>query len=101
MSDKFPKGGDKFPKGKVKVKLHIYEEPDFMPVPFYVSSMKYESVHSPYLGEVEVEFTFPEINSKEERLKQLDKTLEEEQNRHKEVVERLENMKEQLKGGDV
>ena len=98
MSDKFPKGGDKFPKGKVKVKLYIYEEPDFMPTPFYVTSLKYESPVSPYLGEVEVEFTFPEISSKEERLKQLDKTLEEEKNRHKEVVERLENMKEQLKG---
>lgn len=68
-----------------------------MPTPFYVTSVKYESSHSPYLGEVEVEFTFPEINSKEERLKQLDKTLEEEQNRHKSVVERLEKMKEQLK----
>lgn len=98
MSDKFPKGGDKFPKGKVKVKLYIYEEPDFMPTPFYVTSLKYESPVYPCLGEVEVEFTFPEISSKEERLKQLDKTLEEEKNRHKEVVERLENMKEQLKG---
>lgn len=88
---------DKFPKGKVKVKLYIYEEPDFMPVPFYVTSTKYESHVTPYLGEVEVEFTFPEINSKEERLKQLDKTLEEEKNRYENVVERLENMKEQLK----
>ena len=100
MSEKFPKGEDKFPKGKVKVKLHIYEEPDFMPVPFHVTSTKYESSYYPYLGEVEVEFTFPEVNSKEERLKQLDKTLEEEQNRYESVVKRLENMKEQLKGGE-
>lgn len=69
-----------------------------MPVPFYATTVKYESPLTPYLGEVEVEFTFPEINSKEERLKEIDKTLEEEQNRHKEVVERLKNMKEQLKG---
>ena len=89
---------DKFPKGSVKVKLYIYEEPDFMPVPFYVTSTKYDLPQTPYLGEVEVEFTFPEVNTREERLKQIDKTLEEEQNRHKEVMERLESMKEMMKG---
>ena len=34
---------DKFPKGAVKVKLLIYEEPDFTTTPFYVTSVKYES----------------------------------------------------------
>lgn len=87
---------DKFPKGKVKMKLYLYEAPDCLGTPFTVIDYKFEAPPNPYLGEVEVEFDFPVEQAKENLVKEIDRIIEKEHNTFKARLESLENMKKQL-----
>ena len=84
----------------VKHTIHLYELPDYMEDEFMVSTYKSDEYSFPYIGSVEVEFEMPEIVSKDVRLAELDKALEQQKAQYEEAVKRIEEAKEKLKKGE-
>lgn len=89
-----------FPKGKVKQKLYFYEAEEYCKTPYFTTTLPINGHNYVYLGETEVEFDFPEIVSKDVRLAELDKALEQQKAQYGEVVKRIEEAKEKLERGE-
>lgn len=84
----------------MKHTIHLYELPEYMEDEITVSSYKSDEFSFPYIGSVEVEFEMPEIVSKDVRLAELDKALEQQKAQYEEAVKRIEEAKEKLKKGE-
>lgn len=85
-----------FPKGKVKQKLYLYETEAYYEKPYFITTLPMDGYGYVYLGETEVEFDFPEIVSKDVRLAELDKALDQQKAQYEEAVKRIEEAKEKL-----
>lgn len=89
-----------FPKGKVKQKLYFYENYEYCTKPYFITTLPMDGYDYVYLGETEVEFDFPEIVSKDVRLAELDKALDQQKAQYEEAVKRIEEAKEKLEKGE-
>lgn len=78
----------------VKHTIHLYKLPEYMEDEFMVSNYKSDEYSFPYIGSVEVEFEMPEKQeeTKEDKLKKIDKNIE----AQKEVLSRLQQERDEV-----
>lgn len=78
----------------VKHTIHLYELPEYMEDEFMVSNYKSDEYSFPYIGSVEVEFEMPEKQeeTKEDKLKKIDKNIE----AQKKVLSRLKRERDEV-----